>query len=138
MRISRMVAVLGASALLASCHAQQSVDDATAQVQVFHTELDAGQYDAIWMNASPDFRKVAKRADLEKLLAAIHKKLGAVKQSKQTGWKTNATTDGTFVTLQMDTTFEKGTGRETFLYIRKGKDLELEGYNINSTDMMEN
>ena len=134
----RMTAALAASSLLLSCGIQQSVDDAAARVDLFHSELNAQRYDAIWAQTSPEFRRATSRDDLDKLLSAVHRKLGLERRSNQTSWNANTMTNGTFVTLQMDTTFEKGRAQEIFRFVRKGENLEMIGYNINSNDMLVN
>jgi hypothetical protein len=45
-------------------------------------------------------------------------------------------TGGSFTQLTMQTTFERGTGEESFVYKGSGDDQKLAGYHINSTDMM--
>ncbi len=121
---------------LISCGAQESLDDASAQISVFHQDLNKGDYDAIWGETAKEFRDVTRKEDFQKLLKAVREKLGDVESSKQIGWKVNSTTQGTFTIVGMDTDFAEGKGQETFTYIRNDDLLELAGYNINSTDMM--
>lgn len=124
--------------MLGSCGIQQNVDDAIVEISVFHADLDSGHFEDIWTDADKDFQKATPKPEMVKLLGAIHKKLGKVRQSEKIGWNANATTNGTFVTVAMDTKFEKGTGREQFIYRKTGGLLKLVGYNINSEDMLMN
>lgn len=123
---------------LAGCGARQSVDDAKAQVSVFHDDLNRGEYDLIWKETAPAFKQATPSADFENLLAAVARKLGKVKSSEQVGWEVKATTNGKLTVLVMDTEFERGSGRETFTYVRNGDRLDLLGYNINSQAMLLN
>ncbi|MCJ2185261.1 DUF4019 domain-containing protein [Novosphingobium beihaiensis] len=118
---------------------KESFQDASVEVGQFHAALDAGQWQKLWSKADPQLHKATTRDRFGKLLEAVHRKLGKVKESKQVGWNTNATTGGTFLTLTMQTTFEKGTGTEQFVYRKEdeGK-LALVGYHIQSQDMMLN
>jgi hypothetical protein len=138
-RTARLLIGLAALASLAACNIQQSVDDANAAISTFHADLDAGRMDAIWSEASPEMKAATSKAQLTALLSAVHRKLGRVQQSEQRAWNSNATTNGSFVVVQMATTFERGTGMETFTY-RKGDNdqLALVGYNIQSNEMMLN
>ncbi|MBT0671258.1 DUF4019 domain-containing protein [Novosphingobium profundi] len=138
-RLARLLVPFAVAATLAGCNIKQSFEKADAAIGTFHADLAAGSYDRIWMTADPDLRQSSSKADFEKLLQAVHDKLGAVKETKQTGWNTNATTGGTYLTAVMQTTFEKGTGTEQFTY-RKGKDdtVTLVNYAIDSRDMMLN
>jgi hypothetical protein len=72
------------------------------------------------------------------LLAAVDRKLGAVKDAEKNGWNVNFQTSGTFVTLGFKTQFEHGRGVETFVYrIADGRAL-LAGYHINSNALITN
>lgn len=138
-RIGRLLVPFAAAAMLVGCGVKESFKDAEVEVGKFHQALDAGDLRAIWKQADPALRQGAQRTELEKVLDAVHRKLGKVKQTKQVGWNANATTGGTFVTLTYQTTFERGPGGEQFVY-RKGDGgkIALTGYNIESQDMMLN
>lgn len=123
---------------LASCGSQESVADAEARVTAFHVALDQEQYDSIWKTSDAQMRKATSQADMSKFLGAVHRKLGGVKSTKQVAWRVNATTGGTFVVLNMSTEFEKGPAQEAFVFVRDGKDLKLQTYNINSPALIVN
>ncbi len=140
--IARLLVPFAAAAMLGGlggCGIKQSFEKADAAIGMFHQELAAGKFERIWTSADPQLRKSTREADFEKLLGAVRGKLGAVRQTKQVGWNTNATTSGTYLTATMQTTFEKGTGTERFTF-RKGKDetVTLVDYAIDSRDMMLN
>jgi len=137
--LSRYVAPIVAVATLAGCGVKESIGDASAEVGAFHAALDAGKVEQIWAAADPQLRAATPHDKFVPFLNAVQRKLGKVKQSKQLGWNANATTGGTFVTLTMETTFERGTGTEQFVYHKVAEhDLKLVGYNIQSQDMMMN
>jgi hypothetical protein len=138
MSLFRALVASGCLAILSACGVQESVDDAKAMVSVFHADLDAERYEDIWKETAPQMRKLTKEEDFEKLLAAIHRKLGKVLSAEQAGWRTNVTTQGTFIMLGMNSKFEKGQAQESFTYLRNGKDLQLAGYNINSPALVIN
>lgn len=138
-RTARLLTGLAALATLAACNIQQSVDDANAEVAVFHNDLDRGQFNAIWTDSAPEMKAATSQGQFEALLSAVHRKLGQVQQSQQQGWSSNATTGGSFVVVTMQTRFEKGTALETFTYKKDDNDrLTLVGYNIQSNEMMLN
>ncbi|WP_255406131.1 DUF4019 domain-containing protein [Novosphingobium sp. CF614] len=126
-------------AMLAGCGVQESFKEASVEVDRFHAALDAGQWQRLWAQADPELRKATGAEQFGQLLEAVHRKLGKVKSSEQTGWNANATTGGTFLTLTMQTRFEKGSGAEQFVYRKgEGNKLTLVGYNIESREMMLN
>lgn len=136
-RVSRFLVVFAALAMVAGCSMQQSFKDADAKVAQFHSARDRGQWQTIWTDADPQMRESTSHAQFDKLMSAVHRKLGKVRETKQTGWNANATTGGTFATLTYQTTFERGSGVEQFVY-RKGDAgrLTLVSYTIQSQDMM--
>ena len=109
---------------------------AEPQIAVFHSQLDAQQYDSIYDSASDEFKNAASREKMSQLLSAINKKLGTVKSSKIVNWRVNTFNMKTNVILVSETEFEKGTGTETFTFRVSGSNANLMGYNINSLDMM--
>ncbi len=130
--------VLVGFALLTACGVKQSVSDAEAKISMFHADLRGERYDDIWAETSADLRKATSKEDFLNLMKAIHRKLGRVKSSQNAGWNANATTSGTFISVQMQTEFERGSGVEQFVYLKKEDRLYLSGYNINSQDLLIN
>ena len=121
-----------------ACSAPASVAETAPKVAAFHHRIDAEDYAAIWGETSDDMRKVTTEADMEKVFAAVHRKLGKVLKTSQVGWRNNMSTGGNFVSVHIDTKFEKGSGSEEFVYRQVGKELKLAGYHINSAEMMLN
>jgi len=122
---------------LAACSTPLAIST-EADVAQFHRLLEAEDYAAIWKNTSQDMRRASTEADLSKIFSAINRKLGKVVETKQIGWRTNRTTNGTFAEVQLETRFEKGKGVESFVFRQVDGKLVLAGYNINSNDMMLN
>jgi len=134
----RKALALSFAVLLVSCGLQQATEDATKEIDRFHAYFDKEAYDAIWNTTSSGFRQASKKEDFEKLLTAIHAKLGAVKKSDQQGWQANTTNGISTVVVTTKTVFAKGDGAETFTYIREGDGLKLLGYNIQSAALIYN
>jgi hypothetical protein len=121
---------------LAGCKGPGSVQDASAKVATFHQRLDAGDFAAIWNDSGPDLKTTTTQESFTKLLAAVHGKLGKVRESKQIGWNSEMSTSGSLTELTMQTRFERGSGEESFVYKSYGQGQQLASYRINSTDMM--
>jgi hypothetical protein len=134
------VAALGCLFLaVAGCSVAADTKATEQQVAVFHDRLNAGSVDEIYNDSSPAFKRSSDAAEFKKLMVAIHRKLGRATSEKQTGWRVNATTAGTFVNLVYDSTFERGPATETFTYlVTGGARPVLNGYNISSVAMMTN
>jgi hypothetical protein len=138
-RMSRYLAPIVAVAMLGGCGLKESFKDADAAVARFHAALDGEQWQAIWNMTAPQLRQQSTQADFQRMLQAVHRKLGKVRQTKQVGWNANASTSGSTVTLTMETGFERGSGTEQFVYTRAAdQSLKLAGYDIQSRDMLLN
>ena len=134
----RGILTVMAAMLLAACSGGESVQKAEGEVAAFHRKMEVGAFDAIWEEATPEFRAATGKEDLGQLLKVVHEKLGKAKKSEQVGWKTNVTTEGSFVEVQMKTEFEKGTAEESFIFSNDDKGLHLQGYNIQSNALIAN
>ena len=123
---------------LAGCSNSEDMKKAEAAVEHFHQQLNDAAFDTLYAEADDALKAQATQEKLTKLLSAVHRKLGNFQSAKSTGWKVFTSTDGTTVTLSYNSTYEHGEAGETFIYHVTGGKALLNGYNINSADMMEN
>jgi len=123
---------------LAGCSAGTDVPVAEKAVARFHTMLDAGQNAQIYQESASEMKSATTEDKLDALLAAVHRKLGTVKQAEQKGWNDQINTGGHFVTLNYATSYAQGDATETFVYKIAGDKAQLVGYNINSSALITN
>jgi hypothetical protein len=136
--VCRLCGLLVAAVLVVGCSSGQDFALAEVGVTRFRELMAAQQFAQIYSEAAGDLKKATTEPELTRLLAAIDRKLGAVKGTEKNGWSVNYSASGTSVTLKLKTQFERGTGAETFVYrITSGKAL-LAGYHINSTELITN
>ncbi len=128
-------------ALVTVCSCGSVTKDAAMAKQAvveFHSQLDNGQYAALYNSADPKFHAATTQADFTKILDAVHRKLGSVRESKlqnwQAGWYAGR---GTTITLDHATTFSGGSGTEQFVWHIDNCRALLYGYHINSADLVE-
>jgi hypothetical protein len=122
--------------LCLSCSVGEYKTLAESEVPKFHDSLDAGKFEDLYGQSSDDFKKAASKEDFVKLITAVHNKLGNVFGSKSTYFNVNFHTGGTFVTLAYETSFVSGKGAEKFVYRIKNNKPFLNGYWINSNDLI--
>jgi hypothetical protein len=115
-----------------SCSLTKGRGIAEAAVTQFHSRYNAGQFHEIYVDTDEGFRKVTSEADLVALLEALRRKLGTVNQSNQGGWRVNATTTGTMVSLGYNVDFSEGKGTEEFVFHVSGDKAMLFNYHVNS------
>jgi hypothetical protein len=126
----------GACLLLSSCGSStKSIELAQQDVEEFHTRLDTEQYGAIYASCDEKFHQATSEPEFTKLLEAVHRKLGSVRQStlRNTGvaWFAG---QGATVTLLYETKFAEGTGTEQFVWHIKDDGATLYRYNISSNE----
>ena len=122
--------MLAATSLaLAGCSGPGSVQDGRAKVDLFHQRLDAGNIEAIWKASGPAIQGTDKQA-FDRFLTAIHGQLGNVRESKQVGWSAATENGNSSAEVIMQTTFERGSRKETFVYKGSGEQQKLAGYHI--------
>jgi hypothetical protein len=111
---------------------------ATAAVRDFHLRLNGAQYEEIYRQADEGFTRPGKHDDLVTFLGAVHTKLGNAGVENLTKMRVNATTSGTFIVTEYNTTFERGSAVETFTWVKVGGSLKLYGYDIHSNSLIVN
>ncbi len=121
-----MVAALA----LAGCSMGQDLSTGGAAVDAFHNQLDAGQFDAITAAAGPEIQAVP--GGFAPVLGQIHARLGKVKSSTRTGFNDSVDNGDHRLELTYDTKFERGDGKEEFVFrMINGKSV-LAGYHVKS------
>lgn len=131
----RRLSILVVAALLlaaSSCSLTKGKGISEAAVAQFHNQYNAGQFHEIYEQADDEFKKAGTEEQFVTLLEALRKKLGTVKQSEQTGWRVNATPNGTMVSLGYNVEFTEGKGTEEFVFHVSGDKAMLYNYNVNS------
>ena len=111
--------------------------NAEAATDRFHLQLDLGQFDSIYQQADPDFRKAGQEKDANALWRMVQRRFGSLQSDSLLNWSVSVTTsNGTVVRLVYYTTFSKDKATETFTWrIRDGKPALLR-YNINSPSLL--
>lgn len=136
MRPASIFATLAAIFMLSACGVEQNIEGAKEEINNFHYHYDAEEYGDIWEKSAPAMKKASNKKAFVEFLTGVRAALGEEKSSKQTGWNMQSTTDGSFVTITMQTEFERGSGVEVFTFKNVGDEPSLVGYNVNSDDMM--
>lgn len=121
---------------LAGCSAGNDTKLAAAGVAEFHRLLDAGEFDRIYADSSPDLKQAASRDDFVAILDAVHRKLGTTKSSSQQSWNINYNTSGRYITLTYATAYSDGEAAEQFVYRIQAEQALLAGYHINSNALI--
>lgn len=105
--------------------AEQSVAD-------FHKLYNDDKAVEIFSAAHSKFQGATTEERFLEFIGAVRRKLGKVTGSTSTGFNVRSINLTTTVILTQNTTFEQGTGKETFTYEMVDDKAVLVGYNISS------
>ncbi|MEO9468980.1 hypothetical protein [Parasphingorhabdus sp.] len=114
----------------------ESTEKAELVVERLHKDYNLERFDRIYKTSASDYKKVVKPEMNRRLFKTIRRKLGKVKEAKRVGWNVNATTGGTFVTLNYETEFELDKGVETFTIVVSDGKAAMLNFNVNSPALM--
>jgi len=137
MNLRTLLALFLALLSLSSCKEMtQGKGLAETAIVDFHQQFNEGKFKEIYAAGHPDLKAAATEQDFVKLLEAVSRKLGKQVKSTDGGWRINSFNLKTIVSLSQTTEFEQGKGIESFSYVASGDTCQLQGYHIDSKDML--
>ena len=107
----------------------------SAAADLFHQQLNAGDYDEIYENATEEFRHSGKREDLNHLLDNIRSKMGRAGKPSAIGFHVNWRNGVLWADQTFTTQFEKGNAQEYFVWKIEQDQPHLYNYRIDSPNM---
>ena len=137
MKTISLLLVLGLAVIASGCGGMFKGKQAAEQgVADFHKLCNEGQLAEIYAAAHSKLKSVTKEKEFLEFVGAVQRKLGKVIQTANAGFNVRTFNFTTTVVLTQNTTFEHGTGTETFTFEMDGDKAVLVGYNINSKDLI--
>src|ERR1043165_1531391 len=94
----------------------QGATKSDTTVSHFHELLNNEKYEQICGEADPYFQSAENKQALLKVLLLIHQRLGRAGETTRGVVNVNANTNGTFLSVNYQTQFEKGTAMEEFTF----------------------
>lgn len=119
-----------------SCSMMKDSKTAEPAVEKFHSQFNAKDFAGIYDEAGDQIKGAATEKQLTDLLDAVYRKLGTYQKSTALSWHVNSGPMTSIVTLSYDTEFSDGKATEQFVISVSGEKVRLEGYNINSSDLI--
>jgi hypothetical protein len=127
--------VAGALAWKTGTGAYHNYQIAFGAVDRFHHQMNLGDYDQIYDEATDEFRRSGTRQDLKSLFEKIHDKMGSAGEPRAAGFHVNWRNGVVWVDQTFNTPFLHGQAQESFVWkIEQGKPF-LYHYRINSPDL---
>ena len=108
---------------------------ASAAVDQFHQELDRGDFEAIYSEATDDFRSGGSLSDFSKVLQKVRQKMGNSGKKTPQGFHVNWKNGSHLVDAVFDTQFASGHAQESFIWVVENGQMRLKVYNIDSTNL---
>ena len=128
----QIIVALILATILCSCGLSKDKEAAEKAVEKFHQQYNEKKDADIYSDAAPEFRSSINVPEYNNFVGTIRSKMGAYKTSAESGSRTSATTNGTFVTLHYKSQFEHSEGTEDFIFIISGGTPKLQRYDVNS------
>jgi hypothetical protein len=132
--LSYLVLVALACALafrLWSCSSTPGVKIAQRAVAHFRSQMEAGQFQAIYAEADDGIRQKHNVEDFVRLMAAIERGVGALKETRlnraQESWFSRR---DKYVTLTYQTTWDRTKGEERFIFVIRQGQATLDSYKV--------
>ncbi|MFN0139760.1 MAG: NTF2-like N-terminal transpeptidase domain-containing protein [Pyrinomonadaceae bacterium] len=126
--------ILGA--IGSSCSMMKDSKAAEPAVEKFHRQFNAKDFKNIYAESGDLMKKSTDEKKFVEFLDAIYRKLGTHQKSKAAGWHVNTGPLSSHVTLTYESEFSDGKAAEEFLISVSGDEVRLEGYHINSPDLI--
>jgi hypothetical protein len=115
-----------------ACFSRVSIDVAQRAADEFHLRVASGQADAIYDDATDNYRTSVSREINRGRFARLRRKMGVCPSSAATAIAVNSGTRGTSATASYKTTCSNGVLNESFLWqIADGK-AKLDAYDASS------
>ncbi len=109
---------------------------AEQSVAEFHKLYNDSKLTEIYSASHTKLKGATKEKQFVELEEAVLRKLGKVTTTANKGFNVRTFNLTTTVALVQETTFEHGTGRETFTFEMEGEKAVLVGYKINSRELV--
>ena len=137
MKLRTLLALLLALISISSCK-DMAKGKGLAEMSIvdFHQQFNEGKFKELYAAGHADLKAAVTEEDFVNLLEAVNHKLGKQVKSTEGGWRINSFNLKTTVALSQNTEFEHGKGIESFSYIVSGDSCQLQGYHIDSKDML--
>ena len=136
---SRLFIILILLILMAGCsNLTEGKSTAEAKITEFHSDYNEDNFETIYQNAHADLKKATSFEDFKEFMTAVHRKLGDSSSTTNQTWNIGNYNLITTVRMVQETSFEHGTGIETFTFKIKNQKASLTGYNINSKTLIIN
>lgn len=110
----------------------------TAELGVtrFHALFNEGKFQEIYDTSDSVFKDATTPEKMLELFDAVNRKLGKIKSTQSQTWNVKNFNLTTQAVMVQKTEFEHGTGTETFTFKIDGDKAILQGYYINSNDLI--
>jgi hypothetical protein len=108
---------------------------ASAAVERFHLQLDAGEYEGIYAEGSEPFHRSGNRAQWIGYFEQAHEKMGNSGKASTIAFYTRWKDGSAWVDEVVNTQFALGQAHERFVWIRERDRLHLYWYQIDSPNL---
>lgn len=110
-------------------------DIASGAVEQFHHQMNLGDYDQIYDEATEEFRRSDSRENMTRFFEKISIKMGSVGEPHSAGFHVNWRNGVVWVDQTFNTQFLNGQAQEYFVWKIQQDQARLYNYRINSPNL---
>ena len=114
--------------LLSGCHISEGLAEGDKAVAKFHQQFNNEEFGEIYEQSGIEFRGVHNKEELIENFRDIRKEFGKFESIMHQGWTVNKDSFGIVTKINLKTQFEKGVGKERFIFLVNGNDVKLTSY----------
>ncbi len=116
------------------CHYSEGLKSADKAVAKFHEQFNKKEFEEIYDKSSIEFKGVFNKEKVIKDLENIRENLGKVESTVRRGWAVEKNSIRLETTANFETKFERGSGKERFVFSIIDDKVELMNYEFDSED----
>ena len=136
MKTISLFLILCVAVIAPGCGVFKGKKAAEQGIAEFHKLYNDGKLSEIYSAAHSKFKSATTEKQFLEFVGVVQRKLGKVTQTANAGFNVRTFNLTTTVVLTQATTFEQGTGTETFTFLMESDKAILAGWNINSNDLI--
>lgn len=122
--------------MISACSPAVEADPIGAAITRFHETYNTGNATALYEQTGQEFRDATTPEQMQELVARVIERMGAVTGTERANINIEPGQPESVTVVTMTTTFEKGTGTETFTFFGSGADARLVGWNVDSPNFL--
>lgn len=118
-----------------SCYFSRGLSAGDKAVAEFHKKFNNKEFDEIYDQSGVEFKGVQDKQKVVETWERIRETLGKVEDTSRGGWTVSKNSMGLIATVNFETTYQKGIGKERFVFFVIDDEVKLTEYEFSSENI---